>query len=435
MEAIHKSLLISLLILLGGFYSCSEDGFVPDDGLDYTFIDKAFIYPLYSTAKHIRETNTTGKADFLYLTDTHFSDNNLCSPDLLHFLVQNGYSDRVFWGGDAISAYGNIAYEWKEHQEHFLQAVEPYGRYYQIRGNHEFTSMDPTTRRGITFDALQTAQWLRAHTEHDMVRPTDDPESCYYYVDDAEHHLRFCIFDTTDSIASNTAPWATVIHTSQRQLHWMEVNALHGVPTGYDLIVMTHIGVLPETYQYQEPLEPLHQLLLRSEAPVLMVLSGHMHQDFQTYENGILHVLTGSDANYPEYANSPFLHTYQRSANRVFSQLIDCFCISPDHRTIQALRLGAGYSRTFHLDTLRLSLSESTTLTMQPEHITVDQLSAWYSYDASGYRCIDAPWQPTNETVAISEKGVVHPLRPGHAVLMAVDHTGNKEFFPITIVQ
>ncbi len=435
MKAIHKSLLISSLFLLSAFISCSEDGFVPDDGLDYTHIDKAFIYPLYSTAKHIREVNPKAKSDFIFLTDTHYSDNSLHSPSLLHFLVQNGYADRVFWGGDAVSAYGNIEYEWREHQEHFLQAVTPFGSYYQIRGNHEFTSMDPATKRGITYDAPHTAQRLLSHTEYDVIRPADDPTACYYYVDDAEQHLRYCIFDTTDSIASTTAPWATVVHTSQQQLDWMEANALHGVPAGYDLIIMTHIGIIPETYHLQEPLEPLHQLLLHAEAPVLMVLSGHMHQDFQTYDNGILHVLTGSDANYPEYANSPYLHSYQRSANKVSSQLLDCFSISPDHRTIQALRLGAGFSRTFHLDTLRLSLSKSATLTMQSKCIPVNQLSEWYSYDASGYQCIDEPWQPTNEIVAINSKGVVRPLRPGHAVIMAVDNSGNKEFFPITIVQ
>lgn len=423
---------LSCIFLLA---ACIEDRFMPNDGLDYSSIDKAYIYPLSSTAKHLKEADGQGKADFIYITDTHYGDNCLYSPDILNFLVKNGCSDRVIWGGDAITAYGNIEYEWREHQKKFLDAVVPKGRYYQVRGNHEFTSMGQFTKQGTTYDARRTTQMLFSHIEPDVVRPADDPEACYYYVDDAEKRIRYCIFDTTDSISSTTDPWGTLVHTSQKQLDWMETNALHHVPSGYGLIVISHIGLIPETYAMHEPLKPIRQMLHHAEAPVLMVLSGHMHQDFQTYDHGILHVLTGSDADYPEYAYSPFLHSFNRNSHRSFSQLIDCFCVSQDRKTISAFRIGAGYDRTFHLDTLSISISSKSKNFIQTRSIPKDKIADWDCYNATGYQCLDAPWQPKNDIVSISREGSILPLRPGQAVIMATDHEGNKEFFPITVVQ
>lgn len=430
LRSLQTLFLACLLSLLTG---CEQE-FVPDDGLDYSDIAKHHVYDVYTKTQHLRKVSPDGSVDFVFITDTHYSDNSLYSPSILAFLVSNGFTNRVFWGGDAITAYGDIESEWRAHQQLFLGKVRPMGRYYMVKGNHEFTSKNKNTGRGVTYDAARSGQLFWQQPERDIVRPIDDPTACYYYVDDAEHRLRYCVFDTTDSISSADAPWGTVTHTSLQQLDWMDRHALHGVPAGYGLVVFTHIGVIEETFGKHGPLDALHDLLLHADAPILMVLSGHMHQDFQTYDHGVLHVLTGSDAAYPEYANSPFLHNLKRSRYHDSAQLLDCITLSPDRRIIDMVRIGAGYNRTFHLDTLQLSLSASKATQAQPIRFAPDEVSNWTCYDAKGYACVDDSWQPPCTIVTTTEAGLLHPQQPGDAVLMATSKKGHKEFFHIRVI-
>lgn len=423
-----------LLICLPLWTGCNDE-FVPDDGLDYSGVSKHYVHPLYTQSKQLAKVSTTGQADFVYITDTHLADNGLDSPALLRFLVSNGRADRVIWGGDAISAYGEVGREWHEHQQRFLKAVRPHGSYYMVRGNHEFTSRQSSSNDGITYTAMQTSRLLREEAEPDVVRPADDPEACYYYVDDTRRRLRFCVFDTTDSIVSPTTPWGTVEHTSRRQLDWMEAHALHRVPEGYSLIIVTHIGLLPETYHSASPFEPLRQLLTHAGAPILMVLSGHMHQDFQTYDaQGVLHVLTGSDACYPEYSLSPLESDVKRRLYSTTSQLIDCFCLSPDRSLIDAVRIGAGHSRTFHRQPVTLSLADPTPVMLTLSRLDPKKVVRWGSYDALGYTCANDVWHPSDHLLTVSPSGLIHLQQTGSAVVYAVDRKGDKEFFHINIV-
>lgn len=425
--------ILSSIWILVTLTSC-EDEFRPDDGLDYANIAQHYVFPVYKQTQYIREISATGKADFVFITDTHLADNSTYSPYILRFLVHNGFADRVIWGGDAISAYGDIETEWREHQRLFLSAVRHGGHYYMVRGNHEFTSKVESTGQGVTYDDRQTTNLLLEHTEADVVRSSDDPMANYYYVDDASAKLRYCIFDTTDSVSSTTEAWATFVHTRQQQLEWMDKHALHNVPQGYSLIIFTHIGVIQETFHGQEPLEPIHQLIQQAEAPVLMVISGHMHQDFQTYDNGVLHILTGSDATYPEYNDSPFLHDILRSRYHVSAQLLDCFCISTDRRLIDAVRIGAGYNRSFHIEPMIISLSDTRHQCATPARIDPDKIIRWTCYDATGYQCIKGRWDPPSTIAQVSSTGRIQPLREGNAVVMATARDGSKEFFPIQIV-
>ena len=380
----------------------------------------------------LRYLTGNGVSDMLYITDTHYADNSLDSPHILSYLARNGLVRRFIWGGDAISSYGDITTEWEDHQRDFLGSVVPYGRYYMVRGNHEFTSRDKTDGNGTTYTQPQTATMLYSHSEPDVVRPADDPEACYYYFDDPECRLRYCVFDTTDSIVSPSSPWSTLAHTSQRQLDWMDRNALHNVPDGYQLVIVTHIGIIPETYVPHAPFDRLEQLVEGAGAPVLMVVSGHRHQDFQTYSHGILHVLTGSDALYPDLQNSPFLHNVGRRRGTSSAPLMDLFSFADDRKTVHAIRIGAGFSRTFHLEALSLDVSEVLPLPETTSFSTDDAIT-WTSYDATGYSCIDASWDPPRTVLDVASDGSLHPLREGEAVLMASNSKGQKEFFNVIV--
>lgn len=412
--------------------ACSSESPI-SDGLDYSLIPTHYRPHLYNRYQQLLKVSEGRGADFLFVTDTHIADNDLDSPAMLRFMLDNGLADKVIWGGDAITAYGDITAQWVHHQQRFADVLRPLGGYYMVRGNHEFTAMSPNLSGGQTLGPLHTARLLRRDTSPDVVRPLDNPEACYYYFDDPQRSLRFCVFDTTDSISSTTQPWATVEHISRHQLEWMDANALHGVPEGYSLVVVTHIGIIGPTYRISQPFEPLLQLLHRAEAPILMVVSGHMHQDFQTYDDaGLLHVLTGSDATYREYACSPFLHDCQRRRGTTSAQLFDCFTISSDHRMIDAVRIGAGYDRTFHLDTLQVTLDSSRRLTTS--RLLPSSVASWTCYDATGYTCPNDAWQPPSTVLKVASDGVLQPLLPGQAVVMATDRQGHKEFFPVTVV-
>ena len=399
---------------------------------DYTGVPDYCLAQVQRQVRALHQVSATGTADMVFITDTHYQHNSLVSPSILSCLVRNGLTQQVVWGGDAITAYGDIPSEWACHQRDFLDAVAPYAHYYMVRGNHEFTAKDEQTGVGQTYTQQQTASLLSEHTEPDVVRPADDPEACYYYFDNPEQRIRYCVFDTTDSIVSPSLPWCTLTHTSQRQLDWMNHHALHGVPAGYQLVVITHIGVIEQTFSQPGAFEPLHQLLLKAEAPVLMVISGHMHQDFQTYDQDILHVLTGPDALYQDLARSPFMHDVKRQPNHLSAPLLDLVSISADRRTVYLLRIGAGYSRAFHLDAVHLGKSGLQSL---PELTWLNpaEVVSWTAYDATGYRMVDGTWDPPCTMLQVTDDQRLLPLRAGSAVLMATDGTGRKEFFNIII--
>lgn len=411
--------------------SCDDDADEQLLGPDYGLVAPYCRSHVGERLGVLRRVASSGQADMLFITDTHYSDNELASPGILRYLTRQGVVRRVVWGGDAITAYGDVAEEWRLHERDFCKAVAPAVPFYAVRGNHEFTAKDELRGTGLTYSQARTATLLSQQIAADAVRPSDDPEACYYYVDDAERRLRYCVFDTTDSIASTSEPWATVLHTSQRQLDWMDRHALHNVPEGWDLVVITHVGVAAETYGQHAPLEPLRQLLAGAGARVLMVVSGHRHQDFQTYDQGMLHVLTGADAYYElDLRNSPFMHKAMRRRRHYTAQLMDLFVVSPDHRTIHAIRIGAGGCRTFHLDTLFLPPLSMLDL---PPLTALDTTAAvqWTAYDATGYACPDAPWDPPSTRLGILPSSRMLPIRPGTAVLMATDRHGDREFYQV----
>ncbi len=301
-----------------------------------------------------------------------------------------------------------------------------------VRGNHEFTAKDKTTGAGMTYTQPQTPSLLKAYSEPDIMRPVNDPEACYYYFDDPESRLRYCVFDTTDSIASPTLPWTTLTHVSQKQLDWMDQFALHNVPFGYQLVIISHIGIIPETYVPHSPYEKLEQLIQHAGAPVLMVIAGHRHQDYQTYKQGVLHLLTSSDALYPDIRNSPFLHGITRSRNTSSAPLMDLISFSADRLTIYAMRIGAGYSRTFHLDAIHLGLSATLPFPYLSSFGCNEDVT-WTAYDATGYECIDGVWDPPCTILSVTADGRLQPLQTGEAVLMATNNQGQKEFFSVVI--
>lgn len=409
--------------------SCEPPSY-PD--LDYSGLPDYCIDNVREQVETLCKVSPTHSADMLYFTDTHYKHNSLDSPRILSFISHHGLTRLIVWGGDAITAYGDIPSEWEKHQRDFLGSVSPTCNYYMVRGNHEFTAKEKETGKGITYTQLQTASLLETQSAPDVVRPSNDSEACYYYFDDTKRKLRYCVFDTTDSIVSPSLPWCTVARTSRKQLEWMDRNALHNVPNGYHLVIVTHIGIAPETYVPHDTFEPLLQLVQNAGAPVLMVISGHRHQDFQTYRHGVLHVLTGSDALYPDLQNSPFLHDVKRSKKTSSAPLMDLFYFAEDRKTIHAMRIGAGYSRTFHLEPLCLSLASThrlpstTSLGSGPD-------VAWTAYDATGYECVDESWDPPSTVMEITSEGLLRPLQTGEAVLMATNECGQKEFFSVLI--
>lgn len=417
---------LALLLLLDG---CGDDSLRPVVDAD---VPAYCLDHVHRQEDELRRLSPSGAAEFVFITDTHYAHNTLASPPILAYLLRRGFVRRVVWGGDALTAAADIPSEWADHQRVFLSAVVPHGGYYMVRGNHEHTTRDELTGLGLTYTQLQTAALLRQHSEPDVIRPDDDPEACYYYFDDPAQRLRYCVFDATDSIASPSLPWATVPHVSQRQLAWMDSHALHHVPEGYQLVVFSHIGLLPQTFAHHGPYEPLRQLLLRAGAPVLLVLSGHLHQDFQTYDHGQLHVLTGADALYQEYSRSPFLHDARRQRRQPSAPLFDLVALSADRRMVHLVRIGAGFSRSFHLEPIHLRLTERMPLP-EPAALDAAQIVSWTTYDAAGYTAQDAAWDPPTTILRVAPDAHLFPLRPGSAVLMATDREGRREFFCVEV--
>lgn len=432
--SLHKHYLLTYIVfLLSLFCSCdTEDANKASMATAYKDVPDFCRDNVSKQLDALRQLTDDGVADMLFFTDTHYLENSLVSCGILSRLSRDGVLRRVVWGGDAITSYGDLPLEWACHQRDFLNSVVPYCKYYMVRGNHEFTAKNKETGEGITYTQLQTAALLGDYRENDIVRPDEDPGACYYYFDDKEQKLRYCIFDTTDSIASPTEPWSTITHVSQQQLDWMNQNALHDVPEGFQLVVITHVGIIPEMYVPYTPYEKLHELIINAGAPVLMVISGHRHQDFQTFDHGTVHVMTGCDAFSLDVRNSPFLHNLKRLNKHYTAPLMDMITFSSDRKTIYALRVGAGYSRIFHLDPITLRSSDKQQLPSTTVLTAADQVR-WTAYDATGYSCLDEAWDPPCTVLRVSNDGFMQPQAKGEAVLMATARDGRKEFFSVII--
>ena len=378
---------------------------------------------------------------FLFWTDTHTSANALVTPYVMRELLRQvpSATDKVVWGGDAMPAFDNdVRSNWSM-QARMNGVVETFARNYNVRGNHDFTvRYGPDDPGGRTCSQAMTARWLAAGTAADAVRNPDDTTACYYYFDEAAAGIRYIVLETNDTSGAPDQPWGVGFTVGERQIQWVFDRVVPATPQGWGLVFISHVPVLrdmaPGSQDYARLRERIEQIAVRRpDLRVLMVLSGHEHYDYASYEKGILHVVTSCNARYNDFRCSP-LHADDPPGepNTLREQCFDYVSIDRDRTHISMLRFGTCSSRTFQLEPLRLQAGADLCL---PDF---DATCRYVIHDSSGNVCESLPGYQCrwlwNRTVAdVTPDGVLHALRPGESLLITIRPDGTEEYRPVVV--
>ena len=404
---------------------------------------------LFDVIKAVNRESASNSS-FIFITDTHVEANQMQSPYLIKCIIEQTKINKVIWGGDAICAYGKdaeIETSWQK-QTQLDSVVAEIGSVYKIRGNHDFTIKENSkSEKGITYSQRKTAQMLLAGHPKNVVLNSSDPSACYYYFDDTKSHLRFIAFDTTDSVKGENVAWGTVYGVHDRQLQWIVDSAIATIPKGYDIVFLSHVPFMDTIGEwhvvYNNVREVIDAISRKSAGRVgnvdydfrklkkttlLMCLSGHNHQDRQTYRNGCVHMVTACDAAYNDYKADPFVKDLSgRIKGTVNEQCFDCVSIDRKKNLISVYRIGVGGNRLFHTKALKCKVGKSKRLrTLQRGFVE------WHSYNASGNQ-YDGKWTLLNDVVSVDGTGNLICIKKGEAVVIAIDEKGNKELFNIIV--
>lgn len=435
-----RSLFLFLITFL--IFSC-DDPYDSETGILKVSLDQ-----VKSKIEIVNEIDNDG-GSFIFITDTHGTTNCWNSPQQIRYILQQTSIDKVIWGGDAISAYGNnIEQQWDWHFRAFDEVLKGYGNIYKVRGNHDFTIRTSVkSDEGRTLSQHQTFQYLSEGSPGDIVRNTDDSDGCYYYFDDDVNKIRFIILDTNDSLEEGNVAWGVINGVHDKQLDWVANTAIAFTPKNYGIVFVSHIPITDTTTQYYSTYTNLLQLVnavnTRSNGSigtinydfsslenvrVLLYLSGHQHHDIQTYQNGVLHVVTACDTAYSDYLSDPFVvdKSGRYGANE---QCFDAVCIDKDKGSISFIRFGVGGNRIFHLTPIYLKVGEELEvgITQKGDSFT------WHSYNSSGNVYSDGIWTLKNDIVVINDQGVVKGLNKGEAIVLNMNEKGDKEFYNILV--
>ena len=389
-------------------------------------------------------------ASFIFITDTHVQTNRMQAPLLIKHLLEHTKIKNVIWGGDAIGAYGTVAdieTQWKRHAL-YDSLISQSGYLYKIRGNHDFTIKESSqSNKGVTYSQQKTAQLLLDGHPQNIVLNSSDAGACYYYFDDKDNKLRFIVFDTTDSVREGNVAWGTIYGVHDTQLQWVADSAIATTPKGYGIIFLSHVPFTDTTGSRHVVLSNVRELVdaaaLKTmgeignvkydftklkNVKVLMCLSGHNHQDMQTFRNGVVHMVTACDAAYDDYKDDPFVRDLSgMKKGTTNEQCFDCITINKKRGIIKTYRIGIGGNRVFHTNPLSYRVGKRKRLkTSLQGHVE------WHSYNASRNK-YDGKWTLFNDVVSLDSDGNVICEKRGESVVFAIDDNGNREFYNIEV--
>lgn len=421
--------ILFVLISLKSWVACDAQSYIPP----------YFVSQLNGKIGAIKEKSREG-ASFVFITDTHVKSNEMHSPQLIRYVLDQTDMHTVIWGGDAMMQYGGtIAEQWKE-QLRFDSILKGACDYYKVRGNHDFSilSKDGSIEK-LLLSNEESANLLFDNAPSGIHRNMKDSGGCYYYFDNTESKLRFVIFDTTDSVPSAVRSWGNIPYVHDKQLQWIADSAISTTPQGYDLIFVSHIPIPKKRTDSKPTLWKVRQLIdgINSKSSgdlyevkydftnlkdvrVLMCLAGHVHSDTQNYSNDVLYVTTANDGKW-NIKTKKNIHTSQSRVGTVSEQCFDCFCISKDRTMVHAYRIGYGNDRHFHLEPLKVAVNRQERIkSIFKDPVQYTDLSAKKN-------------SATSRVLSIAADGSMRGLRKGRTTVAVSDNEGNKDFFYIIV--
>lgn len=283
---------------------------------------------------------------FAFITDLHFQNNPLQSKYLLKYILDNTSVNFAISGGDYTAAYGNdvdIDFAAKTFRDYVACIGKE--RFFSVRGNHDFTikesssgSEGVTKPFGFTYDVL--ARTIESNPIVEI-----NAEHFAWVLTNETHKVK--VFGVNSCDSQGSGAYAVNYYISVEQMKWI---AQH-IENGYRYIFVSHIATSPnnasETFSVTSQ-KPLRDLMLAMknktsytyseyskdfssfDGEIICHICGHEHSDKYDYADGILEVLTTSDAYHGN------------------DQAFDVFAFDFANKTIKTTRIGVGSDRVFN---------------------------------------------------------------------------------------
>lgn len=366
---------------------------------------------LSDVAEKIRELRKDEADGFYFWTDCHYPENAGNSPAMLEYLLDQAGSAKVIFGGDA-TLNGNALTPGIDTFYASLLQMGKYGGLYPVRGNHDFTSDTHSDKPGEILGTFPVASCLSGFRGAGAVAPEGDPAANYYYVDNAQAHLRYIFVDSTEEVSDGRV----VYGISDRQHRWIASTALGSLPDGWDAVVLSHVPLSLEKYPSLKSVGTE----TATSGRVLFFLSGHHHRDMESTIGDVFKVVTAADRLFGSGDKSrPYAAPLQpRKTGTVYEQTFDYVSISAKHDVVTMVRVGRGADRIFHLVPIELSKGERYKLPTRAGN-------KWFACDAEG--------NPDSTVVSVSSTGAVKARSDGNAIVVCRDKSGACTFYMIVV--
>lgn len=386
-----------------------------------------------------------GKALFVYFTDTHVDANRGHSPAIIKDMLKTCNLQYVFWGGDAISAYGNgISIEWKK-QEKMFDVISPYCQLCLVRGNHDFTYKDKQTDEGYTYSQREVTDKLSAYMSSDVVSNKSVPDACYYYIDDYINKMRYIVFDTNDSGTYGDVAWGYKYTIGDEQISWIAREAILTTPPQYSIVLFSHVPLNTQFNTSYKNVDKLTKAVLNKKevtingsvydfskmnegTRLICIMSGHIHHDMQLYSNGLLQITTASDAFYSDYKRSPFSSFVSaRERNSETDQVVEVCKYDEKQNVFAMFRIGYGGDRYFHIIPVKMKVGEEKKLEIR--YIAPVSYGCYSS--KSEYK--SKQWTLYDDVLNVNSEGLVIAKNVGESIVYARSAEGIMEFYDVIV--
>lgn len=290
---------------------------------------------------------------FAFVTDTHFNANAKNSKYLLKDIIDETTIPFVLCGGDVVGLYGSEddlisdSYEAVEYQNYIGK-----DKFFTTRGNHDFYNSD---------NAAADKRWLTEKQAYDIFGRNCErfsidmmPEHLCYVIENASQNTVILMINSKDGDK------AIQSKITGAQAKWICDELLKY--KDWNVIAVSHIPADPNI-QWSEPTQLIVHTILsafnnrgtvstthngvaisadfsNASGEVWCHINGHTHTDDSYFSDNVLSIVTTCDAYYQDDGHGAVVGT-------ITEQAFDVFCIDYDSETINAVRVGRGYSRAW----------------------------------------------------------------------------------------
>lgn len=383
---------------------------------------------------------------FAFISDVHIVANHKKSGILIKYLFEHSILNKCFFGGDVCSVQNSqsVKTELELYNKYIVGPIKSSGDFYAAKGNHDFYNrLDGLGKNAPYYTFMQS-------NNHRMVKNESDTIGCYYYVDNPIGQIRYIVYDSHYDVIGSQ-------NVSNTQLKWLVEQAFMTTPDNWNVILMGHVPFVPLCDKEKENTEGsqaghLDGLLTLCRAAknhlsnielagstydfsafkgnLLACISGHEHQDIQTYVDGLLYVTIGCDTGYSMV--SPFCNHLYKVANTTNEQCFDVVNVLGELNALEFIRIGLGYNRIYNLTKNEVNIGETIQLTPSITPIS------WTSNDSEAsenneWDIENNVWKYSSEVCSVDLNGLVTANAAGEAFVFAEDAEHNKEFFYIKV--